>query len=133
MSLDYLGKGMSFPLVTDTDTGDLKGVAESANIKASVRMFLSTVQGERVLNSAYGMPRVMFEPFSQGTADVIRDAAIRGLGRFEQRIRILRVDVVSGAMGLEGRNSIEVRIRYIIRSLDSEDNLTYIPDLQEFL
>lgn len=133
MNLNYLGKGMAFPLKTDPDTGDLAGVEERANIKASVRMFLSTVQGERVLNGAYGMPRVLFEPFEAGTADVVRDAAVRGLAQFEQRIRLLSVDVSSGPFTEEGRASIQVRVRYIIRALDSEDNLTYIPEPQEFL
>ena len=133
MNLAYLGKGMSFPLRTNQDTGDLKGVEERENIKASLRMFFSTVIGERVLNGAYGMPRVMFEPYEQGTADVLRDAAIRGITRFEQRIRLLEVNVVSGPFTEDGRASARVITRYIIRALDSEDNFTYIPEPQEFL
>ncbi len=70
-SASFLGRGFAFPMEQNAGTGDVTSAKEEADVAASIRMFLSYVQGERIMNEAYGIPRILFEGVDSGTADVV--------------------------------------------------------------
>jgi len=122
-SVNFLGKGFALDFKEDPATGDIIGVSEEENIKDSIRNFLSTIQGERVLLESYGLPRLPFENFEAGTADVLRQATFEGLSKYEPRVRIVDITVKKQTAG--NMTGILYYLKYRIRSNNMEDSLVY--------
>ena len=122
-SASFLGKGYAFPMEQNLGTGDVTGASEEANVEASIRMFLSTVAGERIMLESYGLPRILFSNVDSGTADVVRRSVEMGLARFEPRVRTTRVDVRPSKNA--GMTGVTVVVNYTIRSTNTETNLVF--------
>lgn len=119
---EFLGRGFAFPLTQDSSTGSFAPVAGEANVEASVRMFFATLQGERLMNEAYGIPRWLFENFDVGAIDVLRERAAQGLARYEPRVRLIYIE--AKRQELSGLTGVVLNIRYQIRSTGQEASIT---------
>lgn len=76
-------------------TGDVDIDYDAQAILQSVRNILSTVPNERVRNPiGSSLIQYLFEPMSDDTADDIKDEIRRILGRWEPRIRALRLRII---------------------------------------
>lgn len=119
---EFLGRGFAFPLVEDASTGSFTSAVGEANVEASVRMFFATMQGERVMNEAYGIPRWLFDNFDVGSVDVLRQHAAQGLAQYEPRVQLLYIE--AKRQSISGMTGIVLNIRYQIRSTGQETSIT---------
>lgn len=64
-------------------------------LQSSVKMLLSTVKGERVMEPDYGtnLRRLLFEPMTQGISDVARQEIADALNRWEPRVTLQNITV----------------------------------------
>jgi uncharacterized protein len=91
---EFIGKGWGFPLST-TSSGSIALVAGDREIEESIRIILSTAQGERPMRPDFGcgIHDHVFAPADATTAGVIIYEVQRALARWEPRITVLNVAV----------------------------------------
>jgi len=121
---DFMGKGIALPFRGNPETGDIQGASEEENVKNSIRMFLSTLQGERVFFEDYGMPKVLFATFSAGVEDMITHTVKTGLRLYEPRVVVTDVRVTKVTSGV--MKGINVHVVYRIRSTGRADSLVHV-------
>lgn len=94
MAEEFIGSGWGFPLST-TSSGAIALVSGDQEIAESIRIILSTAQGERPMRPEFGcgIHDHVFAPADAGTAGVIMYEVRRALARWEPRITVLDVDV----------------------------------------
>lgn len=90
----FLGNGLSFPLRTDA-RGQIALVTGSEDIEQSIRIILSTRQGERVMRPTFGCRanELLFEPRSASTVNMLQEYVQEALRMWEPRIEVHYVDV----------------------------------------
>jgi uncharacterized protein len=93
-SANPFGKSLSFPPRVGAD-GRMRWSEGETNIRESIRIVLSTDQGERIALSDFGagLPRYLFEPNVPATHARIAHAITAALARWELRIAVESVDV----------------------------------------
>jgi len=77
----FLGRGWSFPPEFNRRSGKVNMVAEYEDIQESLRVLLTTVPGERIMNPAYGcgLKLLTFESISESTVTEIKDVIERSI------------------------------------------------------
>lgn len=95
-SRTFLGNGLNFPLKTDA-RGQVVLVTGHEDIEQSIRIILSTRQGERVMRPTFGCRahELLFEPRSAATASLLQDYVHEALRIWEPRIEVHQVNVVN--------------------------------------
>lgn len=90
----FLGNGLSFPLRTDA-RGQIALVTGIEDIEQSIRIILSTRQGERVMRPTFGCQanELLFEPRSAATASLLQEYVHEALRMWEPRIEVIHIDV----------------------------------------
>jgi phage baseplate assembly protein W len=93
-AMSFLGNGLSFPLRTDA-RGQIALVTGSEDIEQSIRIILSTRQGERVMRPTFGCRanELLFEPRSAATASMLQDYVGQALRMWEPRIEVHHIEV----------------------------------------
>ena len=88
-----LGKGMAFP--PRIVEGRFAWSADAASVTEAIRLILATEPTERVRLPAFGagLGRLLFEPNTAATHQLIRGAIERALAAWEPRIRLEEVRV----------------------------------------
>lgn len=124
----FIGRGWIFPPEFDKDTGVLMEEG-AADIKSSLRILFSTLLGERIMQPKFGcaLDRLQFEPVTAAltakTEDLIRTAILY----HENRIKVVSVDISNQREpGL-----LEISLTYIIKAVNTRDNMVYPFYLQE--
>lgn len=122
-----LGRGLAFPL--QIRDGDLAMNDYEVHVDQSVRLLLSTQQGERVMRPDFGLAidQLAFEPNSQVTAILIEDRVKLLLLKYEPRIEVLDVAVnrlADGTPSVE-QGALVVVISYRTKATNSVNNLVY--------
>lgn len=125
---DVLGEGIKFPKIfskISKSTNTVKGVEK---INQSIDMILSTKKGSRVLYPDFGsdLYKILFDPNDREAADLINVYVVRALEKWEPRIEIQNVDVVTPLDDNSlGPNDIDVKIRYRIKKTNIEEIYVY--------
>lgn len=129
----FLGKGVSFPIATDS-RGDLVQTEYEESVRQSILIILGTAKGERVMRPDFGcgIYDLVFETQSASTAGKISQAVQEALLRFEPRIDVMDVRVQTStvqadgvAVPLENGNALLVNISYQVRATNNVFNLVY--------
>lgn len=93
-AMSFLGNGFSFPLRIDA-RGQIALVTGSEDIEQSIRIILSTRQGERVMRPTFGCRanELLFEPRSAATASMLQEYVMEALRMWEPRIEVRGIHV----------------------------------------
>ncbi len=121
MPVDFIGRGVAFPLRVGTD-GGLATVGGLANLEKAMRVILLTRIGERPMRPSFGsrLSDFLFEGVSTQNAAAIADEVRRALTQCEPRARIDDVVVKPADTGI-GRYDID--ISYTVLASNDEHNL----------
>lgn len=84
----YFGKPTSTDLQVSYDEGAIMN---------SLTNLFNTIPGQKVLNPEYGvnLTQWLFEPLNEFTAREIGEAILQGIKRFEPRVNVTHIDVVT--------------------------------------
>lgn len=99
-------------------------VEAEADIHESLRIILSTVPGERIMQPTFGcgIKAYVFDEISESVLTEIRDAIERAILFFEPRITVEQI-VIDSSAAMEGR--IDVLIDYTVRGTNTRSNMVY--------
>jgi len=94
-TLDYLGRGVPFPVRPDRD-GRLALVDGPDKVQQSLQLILDTEPGERIMRPTFGcgLRRYLMHPNTAATRALIRTDVERAVALWEQRIDVVSIDVV---------------------------------------
>ena len=120
----YLGTGWSFPPRFVTQRGGVDMTSAEADIEASLRILLGTVQGERFLNPGYGldMHNLLFEEMSTTMRNYLKDRIRNSILIYEPRIDLVSLEL-SAPSPEDGK--LGILMEYSIRGTNSRYNLVY--------
>lgn len=120
----FLGTGWSFPPEFDRPAKAVKMVSGEEDIQESLRILLSTVPGERVLQPSYGcgLKRVVFEQVSENTITEIKDLIERAVLFFEPRISLTYIEVDTSQVY---KGLMRIRLDYTVRETNTRSNMVY--------
>jgi len=82
---------------------DLKIDYDYAAVKNSIYNLFTTIPGQRILNPYFGLglQKYLFNPVDEDIARLIGNDILRGLTRFEPRVRTNSIDVVADELNQE--------------------------------
>lgn len=116
-----IGRGIAFPPRIDSE-GRLAWSEGAENVRECIRIILSTERKERVMMSEFGggLRRFLFEPNTPATHRLIQECIKREVGRWEPRVHIESVQVITDPN--EPRGAI-VTINYRLVATQVTDRL----------
>jgi uncharacterized protein len=120
----YIGKGWSFPPEFDPVVKSVVIRQGTDDIDESLKILLSTVQGERIMQHTYGcdMNELLFEPVNVTLKTYMADKIKTAILYFEPRIDVENIDLKDDQIN-EGIVLIE--IDYIVRTTNSRKNFVF--------
>lgn len=129
MPPDFLGKGLAFPLQTNS-RGGTQQAGQQEKIRQSILMILGTQHGERVMRPAFGanLQRLVFAPNNLATANLARFYVEEALRAWEPRIE---VEEVAAAPNKNETARLDIEVRYRIKATNESGNLVYPFYLQQ--
>ncbi|MER6669422.1 GPW/gp25 family protein [Amycolatopsis japonica] len=121
--MDFLGRGLAFPVRTDA-TGSIALVSGEREVVESIRLILATAPGERPMRPEFGcaVHDLVFAPADSATAGQIAYEVRTALERWEPRITL--TDVVVGFSEAE-RGTLLIDIKYHLRGTNDPRNLVF--------
>lgn len=124
MAKEFLGRGWKFPVVVDPGTKKIAISEYEQDIKESIRIILSTSQGERVMRPDFGcgLHDLVFAPLNSGTITQVKNTVWEALTRWEPRIELINVEVFT-EQSYEGK--LLINIDYRVRLTNVQFNLVY--------
>lgn len=119
----FLGTGWGFPPEFTKDPPQVRMISDVEDIESSLKILLSTRQGERVMRS-YGcnLDELVFEQLSTTFKTYIKDLILTSILYHEPRIEVNKIDL-DDAGELEGK--IVIVVDYTVRSTNSRYNFVY--------
>ena len=122
-SREYLGRGLAFPLRVNA-RGEIALVGGDEDIVQAIRVILGTRPGERVMRPDFGcrVHELLFEPRDAATAAHIQKYVNIALQRWEPRIQVLGVNVLTDET-VDG--AIYVEINYFIKDSHDRRSIVY--------
>lgn len=120
----FLGTGWGFPPEFSRNEGAVRMVSGLQDIDESLRILISTIPQERIMQPAYGcgMKMQVFETINETTLTLLKDAIGRAILFFEARIDVERIDIDQDSAG-EG--ILYIDLHYVVRTTNSRSNLVY--------
>jgi uncharacterized protein len=126
MSLErhFLGTGWAFPPAFDVRTREALTVSQEQDIEESLRILMSTLPGERVMQPSYGcaLHRMVFELIDESTLTAIRSVIEKAVLFFEARVALEHIEFDTDGL-YDG--VLRIRLDYRIRSSNTRHNLVY--------
>ncbi|MGK3202074.1 GPW/gp25 family protein [Amycolatopsis sp. MEPSY49] len=121
--MDFLGRGLAFPLHTDA-TGSIALVGGEREVVESIRLILATSPGERPMRPEFGcaVHDLVFAPADAATAGQIAYEVRVALERWEPRIAL---DDVVVRFDQADRGTLLIDIRYHLRGTNDPRNLVF--------
>jgi hypothetical protein len=122
MLADFLGKGWSYPVCRDPDTGVMLSLGEES-IRDSIWIILATAPGERVMRPDFGcgIHQYVFAPDDGATVVQVTKEVRDALIRWEPRIDVIDVDTE-----VRGRGEVLlINVHYRVRATNNFFNLVY--------
>ena len=122
-SIDFLGKGWKFPIRVN-GRGGLSYVTGEQSIAEAIWIILSTPPNSRVMEPRFGcgIHNYVFAPNNANTVAAIKQEVRRALLRWEPRIDVLEVRVVSHP---ESPETLLIHVDYRIRANNAFSNIVY--------
>lgn len=123
-SMDFLGKGWSFPPTFLSAFGSIDMVEGREDINQSLHIILSTSFGERVMRPNFGcnLKDFQFEPLNIGFLTYLQDVVTTALIYHEPRIRVDNISIKTDDQ-LEGK--LLITVDYTIKTSNSRFNFVY--------
>lgn len=122
-----LGTGIAVPLRLGDD-GRLVMNSLENQVRQSILIILQTAKGERVMRPDFGcgLERFVFEPITPATIALVRHQVKQTLVRYEPRVDIQDVQVVSEPQkDAPGGWCLVITVSYRVRRTDTTFNLVY--------
>ena len=118
-----LGRGWAFPISFNRGSNSAQMVQDEEDVLQSLRILLSTIQRERVLEPDYGLDlvHIIFEPLSVTAAALLTRKIENAILDYEPRIELDNVDYVQDVEN--GR--IDITLEYTILATNTRTNLVY--------
>ena len=125
----FLGTGWSFPPEFNKTEGKLRMSDGIDDIRESLQILLSTIQGERIFEIHYGcdLTPLLYETLTLTSRKAMSERIERAIILHEPRIKIEQIDF-EGNM-LEG--VVYIHVTYIIRSTNTRTNMVFPYYLKE--
>jgi hypothetical protein len=122
MAHDIVGTGFQFPMGLDGRGGI--AMARQEGIDESIRIILSTPQGERRMRPAFGsrIHELVFAPNNASTWALMQQYVKEALDWWEPRIEVLNIDASPDA---SDASKLLVNILYRVEATSDERNLVY--------
>jgi len=120
----FLGRGWAFPPRFDFENNSPVMVEEEEDIRESIRIILSTAQGERFMNPKFGceLSYLIFDSIDSILINRIKDFISTAILNFEPRITLDTV-AIDSTNQFEGR--VDILIEYTIRKINVRTNIVY--------
>jgi phage baseplate assembly protein W len=133
MTIDagILGTGWGFPPAFDPRSKQAVLVSAAEDIEQSLRILLTTVPGERIMQPSYGcdLKHLVFENIDQNRITEIKDLIAKAVLFFEVRIDLHETDVDASELFVAGL--LRLRLAYTIRTTNTRHNLVFPLYLRE--
>lgn len=122
MEVDFLGRGLSFPIAVKKDR--LVMAEGEELIRQSILTILGTAKGERVMRPDFGcgLNELVFAPNDSATATLVGFYVREALLTWEPRIEVLNINVIPG---IDEPNRLDIQIDYKIKTTNTKYNLVY--------
>lgn len=123
MERSILGKGWSFPIVSDL-YGNIALSSYEKNVEESIKIILNTTPGERVMNPDFGckINELVFSTCSPKTVSLAVHYVEEAIIKWEPRVILKKVE---GEIDINNGNLINIKIDYEIRSVNTFFNMVY--------
>jgi uncharacterized protein len=120
----FLGRGWAFPPRFDFEKNTPVMVSEEEDICESLRVILSTAQGERIMNPKFGceLSSLIFDRIDSILLNRIKDSVSSAILNFEPRITLENIQI-EVANAFEGR--VDLHLDYTIRKINVRTNIVY--------
>lgn len=120
----FLGTGWSFPPTFSKPLAGTVMVSAEEDIQQSLHVLMTTIPGERPMNTDYGCPvtQFLFDGMDNSTMNKLRDVIEKSILYFEPRIVLNSVDVDTSSY-LDGK--LFVSLDYTIRTTNSRNNMVF--------
>src|ERR1700756_2652290 len=101
MTVDFIGAGWNFPLQVDP-TSSIALASQVRDIEQAIEIIIRTAPGERPMRPEFGcrIQDHLFSPTNDATAAAIAHDVRRALERWEPRIDVEAVKVITDARDL---------------------------------
>ncbi len=121
---DFLGNGVSFPVLCDPATGRFRESPEEEDIRQAIQIILSTQKGERVMRPDFGCDifNYVFGTMDYGSLRMMENTVTEALIRWEPRIHNLEV---KSEVSAEMEGVVNFQISYLVRSTNNRYNMVY--------
>ncbi|TND02432.1 MAG: GPW/gp25 family protein [Bacteroidetes bacterium] len=125
----FLGRGWSFPPQFSKTERGLVMSAGPVDIRESLNILLSTMQGERIFEIHYGcdLSPLLYESLTLSTKTTLSEKIHKAIVLYEPRIKVEHIDFESNVY--EG--VVYIHVTYIIRSTNTRTNIVYPYYLKE--
>lgn len=120
---DFLGKGWKFPIRVNA-RGGLSWSEGAQGVEEAIFILLGTPKSSRVMEPGYGcdISRYLFAPNNANTRALIGEEVRQSLIKFEPRIDVLSVNVLSD---MDEGNQLYIKVDYRLRTNNAHHNLVY--------
>lgn len=105
---------ISWPLEIELDNGQLRFAEDNPSIRQVIWNILATRPGERLMRPEFGagLFNYIHQPNNETTRNLIKDAVMRSVTRWEPRVELTSVQVLPDPMQI---SHVNVSIHYQIR------------------
>ncbi len=107
-----------------SQSGGITTVEDTAAIRQSILLLISTLPGERVMRPDYGcdLHRLAFAPNDDATAGLAIYYVRQALAQWEPRAEVVELDAVRNP---EDPERLEIVLRYRLRASQQMDQVTF--------
>lgn len=119
----FLGRGWSFPILFTRGENGVAMVENEEDIQQSLKILLSTIKGERIMQFDYGanVEDMVFEPLSVSFAKRMSTQIEKAIMFHEPRVKTEDVDFIQDTTN----GKVQISIDYTIIATNSRRNLVY--------
>ena len=109
-------------------TGGIEMIDESASVRQSILLLLSTIPGERVMRPDYGceLHRLVFSPNDNTTSGLAIHYVRQALDRWEPRAQVTYLDAGPHP---EADDRLEITLSYRLRRTQTTETINFSMDL----
>ncbi|QJD96207.1 GPW/gp25 family protein [Mucilaginibacter robiniae] len=120
----FLGKGWGFPPTFDKVSNTVRMVSDIQDIEESIRLILSTIPGERLMQPKFGceLHRLVFEEIDSNLITRLQHMIYQALLNFEPRVKFVSLNVLH-ADSTEGMLALQIIFDVIITN--TRHNIVY--------
>lgn len=120
---EFLGRGFSFPIRVDKNTGQVVTSGQEESIQEAIRIILNTRKGERIRNPHFGCGiwDYAFATMDYTSLSAMKREVEMALVRWEPRIEDIAVNVEPN----EAEGQVLIHISYVVRGTNNPFNMVF--------